>query len=355
MRHNISRMVVATAAVCIGLTVVSALWGGWLFGSREKEARVNEKRQFQTVLRELAPTEAERAAISILRRESLAAYAPERFAAVESESVDIVPDSQVAVEMRFLSIDEELFATMLTTSEMTWSTIAVGAALDSGSVAFSMFSSIASPVPACVRFLSAENQEKFLNAMMLQQSSKVLQAPKVTLFSGQDVEVQDKTQTPFVTGVLPVEDGDNVTHHPYINVVEEGMWFRFQVSQLTDGSVRLDRCGFRVSKIEEVSTCDISGSCRRTVTDKGEVVEMPVTIQIPQVASSHVTLSEVTVPEGMSMLVAFPSELMAKMPFAGQHHRVAILVTPQKIVVDDSFEHITTYEQNDDGASRYVL
>jgi len=50
----------------------------------------------------------------------------------------------------------------------------------------------------------------------------IMQAPKVTLFNGQNAYVSDTTQRPFVTSVVPVVGDFAAAQQPVITVLSEG-------------------------------------------------------------------------------------------------------------------------------------
>ena len=52
--------------------------------------------------------------------------------------------------------------------------------------------------------------------------TNVLQAPKVTLFNGQQAFVSDTSQRPFVTSVIPVVGDFAAAQQPVIVVLTEG-------------------------------------------------------------------------------------------------------------------------------------
>ena len=71
--------------------------------------------------------------------------------------------------------------------------------------------------------------------------SNVLQAPKVTLFNGQQAFVSDTSQTPFVTSVIPVVGDFAAAQQPVITVLSEGTSLTVQAVVSPDGRfVRLD-------------------------------------------------------------------------------------------------------------------
>ena len=61
-----------------------------------------------------------------------------------------------------------------------------------------------------------------VNASQGDRRSNVLQAPKVTMFNGQQASVFDQSQSPFVISVIPVVGDFAAAHQPVITVLSEG-------------------------------------------------------------------------------------------------------------------------------------
>ena len=68
----------------------------------------------------------------------------------------------------------------------------------------------------------------FINAAQGDTRSNVLQAPKVTLFNGQQAFVSDTSQTPFVISVVPVVGDFAAAQQPVIVVLSEGTFLTVQ-------------------------------------------------------------------------------------------------------------------------------
>ena len=63
--------------------------------------------------------------------------------------------------------------------------------------------------------------------------TNMLQAPKVTLFNGQQAFVSDTSQRPFVTSVIPVVGDFAAAQQPVIVVLNEGTSLRCRRSSRT--------------------------------------------------------------------------------------------------------------------------
>src|SRR5206468_137669 len=87
----------------------------------------------------------------------------------------------------------------------------------------------------------------------------VLQAPKVTMFNGQQAFVSDTAQTPFVISVVPVVGDFAAAQQPIIAVLNEGTALSVQAVVSNDRRfVRLTLVPF-FSNIGEVNTFTFEG------------------------------------------------------------------------------------------------
>jgi general secretion pathway protein D len=148
----------------------------------------------------------------------------------------------------------------------------------------------------------------------------VLQAPKVTLFNGQQAFVSDTSQTPFVISVIPVVADFVAAQQPVIVILSEGTFMTVQAVVSNDHRfVRLTLVPF-FSKIGNVQTFQFQGSqtttsdttrngllnpatnlfnnntTNRTTTNSG------VSVQLPTFSFVTVTTT-VSVPDGGTVLL----------------------------------------------------
>ncbi|MEO2021664.1 MAG: hypothetical protein ABGX05_07535, partial [Pirellulaceae bacterium] len=145
--------------------------------------------------------------------------------------------------------------------------------------------------------------------------SNVLQAPKVTLFDGQQASVSDTSQRPFVTGIVPVVGDFAAAHMPIIVVLNEGTTLNVQAVVSNDRRfVRLTLVPF-FSQIGEVETFTFDG---KTTTSTGETVfdangnpqaqdnavqtTEGTTVQLPTFSFTTVSTT-VSVPDGGTVLL----------------------------------------------------
>lgn len=157
----------------------------------------------------------------------------------------------------------------------------------------------------------------FVQASQGDNRSNILQAPKVTLFNGQQATISDSSQTPFVTSIIPVVGDFAAAHQPVIVVLSEGTSLSVQAVVSHDRRfVRLTLVPF-FSKIGEVKEFTFNG---RTTTRTGTGVTDPAnpanllgrnneeritegtTVQLPTFAFTTVTTT-VSVPDGGTVLL----------------------------------------------------
>ena len=167
-------------------------------------------------------------------------------------------------------------------------------------------------------FLSDIEAYLFINAAQGDTRSNILQAPKVTLFNGQQAMVSDTQQSPFVISVTPVVGDFAAAQQPVICVLSEGTFLTVQAVVSNDRRfVRLTVVPF-FSEIKEVNTFKFTGT-ESTTTDtstEGDA-EQPTTnkksdststtssgtsVQLPTFAYQTVTTT-VSVPDGGTVLL----------------------------------------------------
>ncbi len=155
-----------------------------------------------------------------------------------------------------------------------------------------------------------------LQAAQGDQRSNVLQAPKVTLFNGQQASVSDTSQRPFVTSIIPVVGDFAAAHQPVIVVLNEGTSLSVQAVVSADRRfVRLTLVPFfsRIGDVQEFTfsgkTTTKSGTNVKDPTDDTQTVQDGVetttegtTVQLPTFAFTTVTTT-VSVPDGGTVLL----------------------------------------------------
>ena len=215
-----------------------------------------------------------------------------------------------------------------------------------------------------------------INASQGDVRANVLQAPKVTLFNGQQAMVVDAAFTPFVISVIPVVGEFAAAQQPVIVVLSEGTMMTVQAVVSDDRRyVRLTLVPF-FSQIGEVKTFTFEGSETTTTSsnttdddDDGNnesddntnnVVRSGTTVQLPtfEVISIATTVS---VPDGGTVLLGgikrleegrneFGVPLLSKIPYIDRLFRnvgigrstrsLMMMVTPHIIIQEEEEERL---------------
>jgi len=214
----------------------------------------------------------------------------------------------------------------------------------------------------------------FIEAAQGDQRTSVMQAPKVTLFNGQQAFVSDTTQRPFVTSVIPVVGDFAAAHQPVVVVLNEGTSLSVQAVVSPDRRfVRLTLVPF-FSRIGQVDTFTFNGrqtsnsgtnvidptDNTQTVQDGAEAVHEGTTIQLPTFSYVTVTTT-VSVPDGGTVLLGGVKRLsegrsedgvpmLSKIPYINRLFRnvgigrttesLLLMVTPRIIIQEEEEEKL---------------
>jgi general secretion pathway protein D len=219
----------------------------------------------------------------------------------------------------------------------------------------------------------------FINAAQGDKRTNVLQAPKVTLFNGQQAFVSDTSQTPFVISVIPVVGDFAAAQQPVIVVLSEGTFMTVQAVVSNDRRfVRLTIVPF-FSKIGNVQTFTFQGT-QSTTTDTSQTGGLAnaaqnlfnnnanhtttsntgVTVQLPTFSFVTVTTT-VSVPDGGTVLLGgikrlsegrteFGVPILDKVPYLDRLFKnvgigrdtssLMMMVTPRIIIQEEEEERI---------------
>jgi general secretion pathway protein D len=206
--------------------------------------------------------------------------------------------------------------------------------------------------------------------------TNVLQAPKVTLFNGQQAFVADATSRPFVVGVIPVVGEFASAQQPVIVVLNEGTMMTIQAVVSDDRRyVRMTIVPF-FTQIGDVDTFTFEGSSSSTSSssktdgdDDGknesedeseEKTTSGVTVQLPSFSFISV-VTTVSVPDGGTVLLGgikrlsegrneFGVPLLSKVPYVNRLFRnvglgretdsIMMMVTPRIIIQEEEEERL---------------
>lgn len=318
------------------------------------------------------------------------------------EQLRRLQDLQVTIEVRFITLRDDFFEQMgidfdfdiddnVTQLPLDDSGNSVTIGLDAtgvptadldisfnqGSFAASQpaFGGFDAASAASVGFAILSDIEAFfvLQAAQGDQRSNVLQAPKVTLFNGQQASVSDTSQRPFVTTLIPVVGDFAAAHQPVIVVLSEGTSLSVQAVVSSDRRfVRLTLVPF-FSQIGEVEEFTFDGT---TTTDSGTNVTDPdgnptatdnvrtttsgTTVQLPTFAFTTVSTT-VSVPDGGTVLLGGIKRLkearneqglpvLSKLPYINrlfknvgigrESQSLMLMVTPRIIIQEEEEEKL---------------
>jgi general secretion pathway protein D len=232
---------------------------------------------------------------------------------------------------------------------------------------------------ANVGFAILSDIEAFFVIEAVQGDSRtnILQAPKVTLFNGQQAFVSDTSQRPFVTSVIPVVGDFAAAHQPVITVLTEGTSLSVQAVVSQDRRfVRLTLVPF-FSRIGDVDTFTFNGRTdsdsgttsvdptddTNTVNENVRTITQGTTVQLPTFAFTTVNTT-VSVPDGGTILLGGIKRLsegrneqgvplLSKLPYVNRLFKnvgigretssLMMMVTPRIIIQEEEEELQTGY------------
>jgi general secretion pathway protein D len=216
-----------------------------------------------------------------------------------------------------------------------------------------------------------------VNAAQGDRRSNVLQAPKVTMFNGQQASVFDFTQQPFVISVIPVVGDFAAAYQPVITVLSEGTALTVQAVISNDRRfVRLTVVPF-FSTIGDVQTFMFSGTSTTTKntssnkasgssgdstadTNDSTTTNEGITLQQPSFTTVSVNTT-VSVPDGGTVLLGgikrlsegrneFGVPILSKLPYINRLFKnvgigretqsLMMMVTPRIIIQEEEEERL---------------
>lgn len=261
------------------------------------------------------------------------------------EQLRRLQDLQVAIEVRFITIQDNFFErigvdfdfdvddnVVALPSDDQGSSVSIGLDPDgtptadfdfsftqgSFSSATPQFGGFAATDAANFGFAILSDIEAFflLQASQGDQRSNVLQAPKVTLFNGQAASVSDVSQRPFVTSLIPVVGDFAAAQQPVIVVLSEGTSLGVQAVVSSDRRfVRLTLVPF-FSQIGEVDEFTFEGTTTSNTgtnvvdadgeptgdVNNAQSTTQGTTVQLPTFSFTTVSTT-VSVPDGGTVLL----------------------------------------------------
>jgi general secretion pathway protein D len=199
--------------------------------------------------------------------------------------------------------------------------------------------------------------------------TNILQAPKVTLFNGQQATVSDTSQRPFVTSVIPVVGDFAAAQQPVIVVLSEGTSLTVQAVVSNDRRyVRLTVVPFfsQIGAVDEFTFTGSTSSTKKSSEDKSgddttskssedDTSTTGTTVQLPTFSFVTVTTT-VSVPDGGTVLLGGIKRLsegrnergvpiLSKLPYINRLFRnvgigrttssLMMMVTPRIIIQEE--------------------
>ena len=250
---------------------------------------------------------------------------------VEAEPVD--NDSiQIAVEYRLFSGSESFTGTIIGHPAMEWSALPVATPfLSTGTPPGTISRSVSTQMPLHVRYLEHSNVERFYDLFSSHRAATIMTSPKLMLSNGQEGAMDDTTSIPFVTGILPVELENETVYQPIIQLLGQGQTYTTKVTLLQDGSYRLtSQMEFTTAtKAERYRLIDRPPTPQELAEDSRS--QGGITFQVPTIHTFRVNIPDVVIPDGMSLLVAFPGNVDPKSNDYNPQGGIFMLITPQKV------------------------
>ncbi len=222
----------------------------------------------------------------------------------------------------------------------------------------------------------------FISAAQGDKRSNIMQAPKVTLFNGQQAMVSDTSQSPFVVSVVPVVGDFAAAQQPVIVVLNEGTFMTVQAVVSDDRRfVRLTVVPV-FSTIGEVNTFKFTGSTTTTESSEADGIQdepndntsnssssstttSGTTVQLPTYSYITVTTT-VSVPDGGTVLLGgikrlsegrneFGVPMLNKLPYVSRLFKnvgigretqsLMMMVTPRIIIQEEEEERLGIYSR----------
>lgn len=146
-------------------------------------------------------------------------------------------------------------------------------------------------LPGRVARLTGDQAKKLIAAQQADASSNTLQAPKITIFPGQEATIKDTVQRPFVVSVKPVKGDKGTAMQPIIRVLEDGLTIQLRASLHGDDQLDIDsEITFnRIGNVDEF-------------TFQSHYSGEETTVQIPEQHMRQVRLSK-TIDDGATLLI----------------------------------------------------
>ncbi|MDA8563081.1 hypothetical protein N9L06_01375 [Mariniblastus sp.] len=129
--------------------------------------------------------------------------------------------------------------------------------------------------PVLFSVVSEMELQRIIKLSASREHISMLHAPTVTMFNGQDAEISDVSQRPFVTGVKDAKatNGNSTGKEAIISIFEEGTRMRVK-PVLKENTIELD-CHVQLREISDVKTVHVSHDPK---TNSGTSIQVPTIV-----------------------------------------------------------------------------
>jgi bla regulator protein blaR1 len=226
--------------------------------------------------------------------------------------------SQISIEARFLSINQEV----VSKASIPWRYLAPGSDnsdnvllrhQSSSQSTFQAAAQMEESVPIVYSLLNPRQTKSLVHAVLGNRRAKILQAPKITLFNGQQAIVSDVSQRPFVVGVRELAAG---VYEPQTAVIDEGTKITLRPVLSADHS--------RVHLIGRLEFTRVGETRTASIESPATTNEEPVSVQVPNVKRLRIDIAT-ELEDGHSLLLGSPHEVAV---IQNSQH-LYILLTPR--------------------------
>jgi hypothetical protein len=259
---------------------------------RRTATPITNDAELRAALTSLTPTEAEAKASANLQEH-----------AVEAEPAND-DNVMINVQYQFIIGKESLMRKVFAHPAMAWNTLPVAGQFAADPLPGTAVSSVNTQAPIQVRYLEQASAQKFIETFQSQQTASAMPIAGLTLRNGEVGTVSDITRIPFVTNVIPIVRDGMIGYQPLITHIDTGQTYTTTATLLQDGSYQL-ASWWNITNIEKVHQFKFVVDAPIAIED-GSTGTTNITIQQPISRTLSVSMPTVVIPEGMSLLVAFP-------------------------------------------------
>jgi bla regulator protein blaR1 len=185
-------------------------------------------------------------------------------------------------------------------------------------------------VPVVYAVLDPQQARRLVAEAQVKIGAQIVQAPKITLFTGQQASVAETTQQPFVVAVHEIAGSEQKVNQPTIAIANEGTKITLRPT------LRPDRSTIQFNSRLEMSRIDDVGIAR---VDSHQQGSDQCTIQVLKLKRLQIDIAA-EMKDGNSLLIGSPSS--KKLEEGQKANNLFILLTPSVIAETlDPFENLS--------------